>query len=647
MSGVAAGTVAGTAAEAAVGDDPSGVGSAAGSSLRPRLTTRQLALVSAITKSASLKRRLIDATEALHEGAVVRIGEEAARLGPVIGSGLVGVVHRATLEETARVVAVKRARARLAFFREAFRVERRTAAKLADRPELGCARIVAFGDHFLAKELVTGPTLAELLVRSTIDRVQRVALEAVLDVVRHGLDAWQIALDVSPKNLAWDGRWVLLDAGPKMKVGDVARIADARSFDAYVRAYRAKLADGPSAPSAVAAPASAEEKLSSPGNHVFVRDFWRWFPLDEDVDVHSFLVDPDEAMSSDEIAVERLASGDFVPAQGLPPAVLDSAVAAWANTEPASRAVALASIARSATGRLHRVLNAAELPIPTVSVRPYHHYRDVLEPSLGHSPLDLYCHEVMPAGPGNAPSAANTSKGALTRLRIPTPPGTFAELGYRRAPSSNRAYVLVPGFRAGIDAATPLVRTLIERGHRGCFLAARLGVRNAKGQPLVTGGVWEVPLLVQVVDYAVTALDVSAVTLIAASHGAAAAMDVAAIHPAVDRLVLDSPLERPLELFFHAASFHDLDRNGARDLLRAHDLPFDERVLDVPSRSGLRSLALRPSPDRITDVCGFAGGASRVVEYRGPHAATMRHDVSERGIPVVCLEAIDAFHDET
>lgn len=657
--------------------------------VRPRVTRTQLALLSAITKSASLKRRLVEATEPFVVGTFVRVPEpsvpEAGRrqapiegpldpplepmrqrlhpVGRVLGSGLIGVVHVAE-DERGRAIALKHARAHLAFFREALSVERSVASLIEDTGALGCAKILGHQDHVLAKELVSGPTLAELLVRGVVDRTQATALEGVLDVVRYGLDEWGIALDVSPKNLAWEDRWVLLDAGPKLRIGETARIARARSFEGYVEAHRAKLASGPSVPSAVSVFSSREDADDEVERHAFVRDLWRWFPLDDDVDASAFLVDVDGDAPSDEVVLVRDRSGSISTLGDVPELLLRAAELAWTSSasEPRERPSesrgrpqakpqrktqrktqrdSLVGLAPSATGRLYRDLHApAEAArVPSPPIRAYSHWRDVLAPEGVHAPVDLYCHELL-GGDSDAREGAAT--GAV-RVRLPTWPRTFAELECRVVRGSSRGYVFVPGFRAGIDATTPLIDALVSRGHAGVFVSAYLGARNEGGDAIVTAGRWEVPLLVQVVDYALRCLDVRAITLFAASHGAAAAMDVAAFHPGIDELVVDSPLANPLELYFHVAAARGQSRVDASDVLRTYGLSPEPRSFHVPSRAGLRSLALRPTPDVLTDLCGFAGGSARVVDYAGPHAATMRHDARRRGVPADCLDAIDAF----
>ncbi|MBK6518829.1 MAG: hypothetical protein IPM79_13590 [Polyangiaceae bacterium] len=619
---------------------------AAASAPRPRVTARQLALVSAITKSPELKRRLVGATDALQAGLRLCVGGEPLTSGAILGSGLVGVVSAGTLDRGQRPVALKRARARLAFFREALRVERAVASSLVELGPLRAADVLFAGDHTLVKELVTAPTLAELLVRGGLERAQERALEGVLEVVRFGLSSWGVALDVSPKNLAWHDEWVLLDAGPKLRVGDLARVAELRSFSAYVDAYRAKLSAGPSAPSAVTAPAAGEELLEAPERHVFVRELWQWFPLDPSVDAHSFSVDVDESMASDEIVIERDARGVVWVEPGTPHAIQEAAEAAWRgvpSTSPA-RGPSLAAVARTPTGRLYRALGAAPPPLPAALVRPYRHWRDVLAAGTEHTALDLHCHEPLadPSLPQAPRAPEGLPRGATSfRARVPTPAGTFAELSCVVAPGSDRAIVLVPGFRAGVEATHALVSALLARGHAGVFVSAYLGARNPDGQALVTGGAWETPLLVHVLDYTVACLEGRSITLVAASHGAAAAMEVAALHPLVDRLVLDSPLARPLELYFHVARARGQALEQARAELREGQLPAEVASYAIPEREGLEVLALRPVPDLLTDVCGFPEGPARVVEYAGPHAATMRHDAHVRGVPEACIAALE------
>jgi hypothetical protein len=431
-----------------------------------------------------------------------------------------------------------------------------------------------------------------------------------------------VALDVSPKNLAWDDGWVLLDAGPKLKLGDAVRLASGASFADYVESYRAKLAAGPSAPSVVSAPASADELLEVPRRFALVRHLWRWFPLDPSPADMLVCVDP--LAESDEVMCERGADGEVLRCE-CPAAV----------HEVASPAVRLAALAPSPIGHLYRaVAPDAHEPIPSLLVRPYPHWRDLLDPKSSHEPLDLYSHALFATEPPRAAPLAAT---------FATPAGTFARLGLRHVPGETRAYVLVPGFRAGVDATLALVDALVARGVAGTFVSADLGVENAAGQRLVTGGRWELPLLCQVIDHALDALGAPRVTLVAASHGAAAAMRAAELHPLVDEVVLDSPLAVPLELLFAVAEARGRDRAAVRTELRAAELCDEAETFTLPARPGLRCLALRPVPDAITATCGFPAGSATVVEYPGPHAATMRHDSSTRGVPAPCLDAMHAF----
>ncbi|WP_437896566.1 hypothetical protein [Sorangium sp. So ce124] len=84
--------------------------------------------------------------------------------------------------------------------------------------------------------------------------------------------------------------------------------------------------------------------------------------------------------------------------------------------------------------------------------------------------------------------------------------------------------MLVPGFRAGPDAAAALVSALAERGVAGLYAIAYLGVRNAGAQPLVTSGRWEAILLWSVIDHLCACHGAGGASVLSASHGYIGAM---------------------------------------------------------------------------------------------------------------------------
>ncbi|AUX46948.1 uncharacterized protein SOCE26_084580 [Sorangium cellulosum] len=634
---------------------------------RPRLTSRQLGLVSAITRSPRLKRALVEATEVLPPGAVVRLGRRFLEVGGVLGSGLVGVVYEARCLETGARLAYKRPRAGVAFFREALRVEalaaRRVAALRAIRP----AAVVEADALGIAKELREGPTLQAELLAGEVDPGRRAALVEALGEAGELFRREGILLDLSPKNLCWDGGWVLLDTGPKLHRSELVHVLAQPGWSAYVAHVRRKLAAGPSAPSAVALPAGPEPQAAA-RRWAFVRDLWRWFPFDPAPDVASFLgiVDDDQADDEAVFLIDG-ADGRVEPAPGADVRLAGSALVRRCAEEAPDRpvrpsgeappplslplagpVVELSSLSREVApafaGRALKIAVAPGEPLaaPTLPVERYGHWRDLADADSALRPTDIFAHEVLEGSRALAERVFRARGARRIDVPLPRSDGPFAELTCMQVGESRRAIVLVPGFRAGPDAAAALVSALAERGVAGLYAIAYLGVRNPGGQPLVTSGRWEAILLWSAIDYLCACLGAAGAAVLGASHGNFGAMIVAGLHPAVDCLALDSPLERPLDLPVRFGALRGVPAPSIYAELAAHHLPSEPVSFRIPERPGLRVLTLRPRQDSFARICGGLEGGE-VVVYDGQHAATMRHDSAERGIPAVCVERLSAL----
>ncbi|XXY49103.1 hypothetical protein WME91_54760 [Sorangium sp. So ce269] len=634
---------------------------------RPRLTSRQLGLVSAITRSPRLKRALVEATEALPPGAVVRVGGRFLEVGGVLGSGLVGVVYEARCLETGDRLAYKRPRAGVAFFREALRVEALAARRVAALRSIRPAAIVEADARGIAKELRPGPTLQEELLAGEVDPGRRAALVEALAEAGDLFRREGLLLDLAPKNLCWDGGWVLLDTGPKLHRSDLVRVLEQPAWSTYVAHVRRKLAAGPSAPSAIALPAEPEPPIAA-RRWAFVRDLWRWFPLDPAPDAASFLgiVDDDQA---DDEAVFLLdeADGRVEPAPGADARLAGSALVRRCAEEAPDRparprgepplplplplsapVLDLPSLSREVApafaGRALKIAIAPGEPLaaPTLPVERYAHWRELAAADSALRPTDLFVHEVLEGSRALAERVFRARGARRVDVPLPRSDGPFAELTCMQVGESRRAIVLVPGFRAGPDAAAALVSALAERGVAGLYAIAYLGVRNPGGQPLVTSGRWEAILLWSAIDHLCARFGAGSAALLAASHGNFGAMIVAGLHPAVDCLALDSPLERPLDLPVRFGALRGMPASAIYAELAAHHLPSEPVSFRIPHRPGLRVLTLRPREDTFARICGGLEGGE-VVVYDGGHAATMRHDSAERGIPAVCVERIAAL----
>ena len=115
---------------------------------------------------------------------------------------------------------------------------------------------------------------------------------------------------------------------------------------------------------------------------------------------------------------------------------------------------------------------------------------------------------------------------------------------------------------------------------------------DPRGQALVTSGRWEAVLLWSAIDYLCACLGAGSAALLAASHGNFGAMIVAGLHPAVDCLALDSPLERPLDLPVRFGAMRGMPASAIYRELADHHLPSEPVAFRIPERPGLRCLLL-------------------------------------------------------
>jgi hypothetical protein len=614
-----------------------------------------------------LKRALVDATAVLPAGAVVRLGARWLRVGRVLGSGLVGVVHEAMCLESGARLAYKRPRAGVAFFREALRVEALAAQRASVLGSLRPAAILEADALGIAKELRAEPTLQEQWLAGDLDAARRGALVAALREAGELFRREGILLDLSPKNLCWDGTWVLLDTGPKLHASDFARVLEDPAWSTYVAYARRKLTAGPSAPSALTLPAEPEAPIRA-RRWAFVRDLWRWFPYDPDLHAASFFVTVDDDQPEDEavFVLDEDAGGDVEPAPGADPRLWQSplirrcaeaapdrpsAGSARGDVRPlpwAAPVLDMAALSREVeplgVGRALKIAAPPGQPlaVPTLPVERYRHWRDFAAEGSGLRPTDIFAHDVLAGSRDVAGRLFASRQARRVALPLSRSDGPFAELVCLTAGRSRRALILVPGFRAGPEAAAALASALMDRGVEGIYALSYLGVQNPLGQPLVTSGRWEAVLLWSVIDYVCACLGAESVALLAASHGNLGAMVVAGLHPLVDCLVLDSPIARPLDLPVRFGQQRGIAAADVLAELSAHHLPCEPIAFRIPEREGLRVMTLRPRDDAFASICGGLT-AGEVVVYEGGHAATMRHDSAERGIPEICIERIAAL----
>lgn len=637
-------------------------------------------MLSAIVKSGELKRKMIAATSTLPAGTVVRLGGSSFTVEATIGSGLVGTVYRARCHERGGPVVLKMARARFCFFREAMRVERAVSHIIEELEWLRPARILIADEYGLAKELCDQETLQQLLLRGGPSSGQRQALVRAMAEAAQVFREHGFIIDLSPKNLCWQEGWVLLDGGPKIHSTPFAEILEDPCFEAYCDHFRAKLVSGRSIPSVITCPNAARGKAISALRLCFVREWWQWFPHDLEADPDYFFVEVDESQEEDESlftvdlsprprvriarhADLRLAHNPIVqqcalaafrrdhPHLDLEPEISPSAagnMAGWLTREPLTRQALAEETAPLGIGMALKgaVESREKLPIPTLPVAAYDHWSDIVNEPQRFRPTDIYCHEPLeaPEGPWGAlewaPPAMFMASPPLIRKE-----GVICELACLPRGDTHLAILFVPGFRASSSAMIPLVSCLIESGTEGLFVLTRFGVRNTRGQVLVTAGRWETVALFSAVDYLTTCLQAEQVAIVAASHGAIAAVLVAQMHPFVSTLVLDSAVRSPLDTLLYFQRQRGGSDQEALELLRAHHLP-GAFSLDPPKREGLRVLTLRPRSEDV--FFSVSGHLVTDTEYRytGRHAATMRHDSARRGIPEECVRRIGEFLED-
>jgi serine/threonine protein kinase len=150
-------------------------------------------------------------------------------LGKLIGSGGMGHVYRATRAGQHRAVAVKVLAAELArdpkaverFEREAEAVQRLDHPNVIRILEVGSAR----GHHFLAMELISGPSFRGLIDDGSEPRRVIAVLAQVADGLAHAHARGVVHRDIKPDN-------VLVTRSDRAAIADfgLARISDTASF---------------------------------------------------------------------------------------------------------------------------------------------------------------------------------------------------------------------------------------------------------------------------------------------------------------------------------------------------------------------------------------------------------------------------------
>ncbi len=647
-------------------------------SYRLKLTPRQLRLLSAVQRSPALKQQLIAATQVYRPGTHLRCGKRFFEVKKAVGAGLVGCVYLVTEVNSGQSWALKQARNDFAFFREALRLEALVASCVGQNPDaaLQSVPVLDLSGHHLFKAFCPQPTLQSILHSGHPDSRQRDTLEAALKQAAGYWHKHGFLLDLSPKNLCWNNTaWLLLDSGPKMHRSPFEEVLEQGRWTDYMQYVEGKLHSARSEPSVLAIKPDAQ---AAPSRQLaFVRDWWGWFPEDPSPEPDFFFVDIDDSLPEDELLflaeqisdsgtyqfqatdhpwsthplIQQLAIGQWrqqfptYPLFNLPNQTIDLPLNA--DSEPLSWNQFVTGLTPSGLGyALQQITPSESLPLPRLTVRPYAHWRDLLTPGNQHRAVDIYCQE-----PLEDPDSLDALPSGLTetRLNLPgLPPELHAELsligpGPEQSPIlSQRAILLIPGFRASRRACYALIETLWRSGLKTQFLIAHLGVRNHQNQLLVSGGRWESILLWNSLEYALNCLDIRQVDLVAASHGALGAWLLACLHPAVDRLVLDSPVIRPMHFLAHLALARNENIDELQVELRQKGLPWRPYEVFTQAPQQLKILTLKAEQDTFANLCGSLP-VGRTVVYQGRHAATLRHDSRRLGLPQSCVDALLEF----
>jgi pimeloyl-ACP methyl ester carboxylesterase len=643
-----------------------------------RLTTRQLALLSALSKNDLLKRVMIEATATLATNTIIRVNQRNLRIEELLGSGLVGDVYQVQCLTSGERFALKRARANFSFFRESLRIETEIGNLLTNTETFRIAQVVESSHHLLLKDCCRQETLQQLLLEDRLSEQQREAFVAMLNEVAAIERQYGFILDLSAKNLCWQNGWILLDAGPKIHVTDFSRILANPSWPNYLAYIKEKLDSIRSSPSALARTKNrSPQTFPRAARYAFLRDWWTWLPYDESPPTNYFFAEIDDGLTEDEMLFELSLTGEQAEIKIEPQAaprlshnqiIQQSAISSWrqyfpetainfaqANNRPLplssdSEPLTLAQLAHEveplgvARALKKMVKKTVALEIPTLPINSYNHWSDLLSDNNRQKLTDIFCHE--PLNPPTDLEPLFLSDRDYFRLTLPvrSQDGRFCHFLCLPYGESRQVLLFTPGFRAAEVSALPLAAALMERGVAGLYVLAYLGISNREGQRLVTAGRWETILLWDTIDYLTNCLGADDVILMAASHGSIAATLVAQMHPAISRLVLDSGVLYPLALMKTLAEKQQQDYLAILAELKRHHLP-QPFSLSLPESSRLKTLTLRPERDLFMDLCGHMAVANNIC-YPGRHAATMRHDSLERGVPAVCIDAIYRFLQE-
>ena len=632
-----------------------------------QITPLQLKVVSGITHNPFFKQRLIARTHYWDDGTTIRFNETFYTINRKIGEGLISVVYEAADAESGEIVALKRARLKSKFFQEILRLEQLVTNLMASKNgALGVLPIWEMNNYTLLKPLCTFPTLQELLFHDNVTLQQEEALENCLRFCQELYVEHHLLLDLSPKNISWNGtQWILIDAGPKIHQSDFKHVLELGTWKSDLNYVQSRVTTEHSAPSVLKLSVDAYIPKETESDWVFISEWWDWFPVDKNEPVDYFFSSPSSEGNSDAFIyhwnsadhelnaisptsnhplVQRLAVEAWQTLFNTePPEALSTRLTKWLfdeQNEPINRTQFITEIKNSGIGKRLKELypERAFLPRPTLATREYRHWQDILNYAHDHTITDIFCHNPLPV-----PKVLNSPRIKSKSVSL-TPPNThtFAEIELFGSNKSGRAVLIIPGFRATKAAAYALINELNEQDIAEQFIVAEIGVLNTEGSKLVSAGRWELVLLWEIIEYCLNNLELKTIDIIAASHGAIGAWFVSCIHPAVRKIALDSPLLQPMKIIDEMAKRRNEPAASIKSTLKNTGMPHDNFAIFQEPPRGLDVLTMRPEKDLFGQLCGQLE-VGQCVQYKGGHAATLRHDSGLIGIPEVCIQSIYNF----
>lgn len=628
----------------------------------------QIQLLDAIQQSASLKKKLIECTLEFEIGSKIRVAEEYYTVESLLGAGLIGVVYKIKHAESGKTYALKHTRANFAFYRQSLQTEFETHNLISTNSTyLKVVPIRLTNGRFMIKEYCGFPTLQSLIYNQSLKSLHIQELENVLSDCAMLFQKFNLLLDLSPKNIVWDGeKWHLIDCGPKLHRSPFEKVIQEGTWESYMEYVQSRVQTVDSQPSVLSLETNDIPSIGK--KMAFMKDWWTWFPLSDSFDSEFYFADIDTTIEEDEflIIVEQEGENFKITnsnASQIHPLIRLIALESWKKccdgikipenlsfswdelaihqtSEPIKWNNFISEISNFGLGKPLKQLfqNNERLFQPTLKITNYKHWKDLFHNLDDHQVTDIYCHNPM-----TIENPCEVKKLPRNNIQIPlNHEFTYANIDLFGTNRSKKAILILPGFRATNDAAFTLINDLVRKNVHDQFIVAQLGVINPENQLLVTAGMWESVILWNLLEYCYHSLELDEIEIIAASHGAIAAWIIACMHPSVKKIVLDSPLLSPLKLLSEIANIRKEEKDVFVDTLKKNGIPYrNYRMFENPPAQ-LKVINLCPDKDLFIDLCGKLSIGEQIT-YQGGHAATLRHDSAEKGIPSICIDSIADF----